>query len=52
MVREGKDPFESDVDAPLLLDKEEPDLHRDEMTDDVAFEGMDPLPEALEKEKK
>ncbi len=49
VVSEGRDPLESDAGEPLLLDEEKPDPHPVELTDDVAFEGMDPLSEVSEK---
>lgn len=49
VVSDGRDPLESDVAAPLLLDEEKPDDHRAELTDDVAFGGLDPLSEVSEK---
>jgi len=50
VVSEGRDPLESDAEALLLLDDEDkPDHHQAELTDDVAFEGMDPLSGILEK---
>jgi hypothetical protein len=52
VVSEGRDPLESDAGEPLLLDEEKPDHHPAELTDDVAFEGMDPLSEVSEKTEK
>ncbi|MCP4577559.1 MAG: hypothetical protein GY846_14885 [Deltaproteobacteria bacterium] len=49
VVNEGSDPLESDAGEPLLLDEEKPDHHPAEPTDDVTFEGMDPLSEVSEK---
>jgi hypothetical protein len=54
VVSEGRDPLESDADSPLLLDEDKPDHHQAELTDDVAFEGMDTLsgiPEKTEEMK-
>jgi len=48
VVSEGRDPLESDADAPLLPDEEKPDHHPAELTDDVVFEDMVPLSEASE----
>ena len=49
VVSEGRDPLESDAGEPLLLDEEKPDHHPAELTDDVVFEGVDPLSGVSEK---
>jgi hypothetical protein len=49
MVSEGRDPLESDADAPLLLDEERLDHHRDELIDDAASDDIVPLSEVSEK---
>lgn len=48
VVREGKDPFESDTDAPLLLDEEKADF---KFEDSSAFEKPEDILADLEKDE-
>ena len=49
VVDEGKDPFESDLDAALLLDEEEPDHDPIKLPEDITVEGLEPPSFAAEK---
>ena len=49
VVGEGNDPLESDADAPLLLDEEEPDHDPIRLPEDITAEGLEPPSFAEEK---
>ncbi len=49
VVGEGKDPFGSDADAPLLLDEEEPDHDPIKLPEDMTTEGLEPPSFVAEK---
>jgi len=49
VVGEGKDPFESSADAPLLLDEEEPDHDQIKLPEELTAEGLEPPSFAAEK---